>query len=71
MAVFVTAMTFIPSVQSVLSTTSLTNLQWIMVIGGAISASSWIEVVNGCDSEMFYNLYVGDLAIYEDCRNIN
>lgn len=45
MVAFVIAITFFPPIQSFLSTTALTNLQWIMVITGAIAASSWIEVV--------------------------
>ena len=41
----VLAMTLVPAVQSVLQTTPLSGVQWLMVVAGAILASGWIEVV--------------------------
>jgi Ca2+-transporting ATPase len=45
MIALVLAMTLVPAVQSILGTTGLSAAQWIMVVGGALLASMWIEVV--------------------------
>ncbi len=45
MIAFVVAMTHWPFAQGVLGTTGLSGLQWGMVIGGALLASMWMEVV--------------------------
>jgi magnesium-transporting ATPase (P-type) len=45
MIALVLAMTVVPFVQGVLQTTSLSGLQWIMVIAGAVLASMWMELV--------------------------
>jgi hypothetical protein len=45
MVVFVLAMTLAPAAQSILETTGPSDLQWIMVVAGAVLASMWMEVV--------------------------
>jgi Ca2+-transporting ATPase len=44
MIALVLAMTHIPGVMAVLSTTPLRSAQWAMVIAGAVFASGWIEL---------------------------
>ena len=43
MVVLVLGMTFVPAVQAVLETSSLTLAQWVAVIAGAVLSSAWIE----------------------------
>ena len=45
MVVFVLAMTFVPFVRSILETSTLSGLQWIAVVAGAVLASSWMAVL--------------------------
>ena len=44
MIAFVLAMTFIPFVQRILQTTSLSGVQWLLVIAGALLASMRLEL---------------------------
>lgn len=44
MVFLVLAMTFLSPVQSILHTTALSGLQWIMVVAGSLLASMWIEL---------------------------
>ena len=61
MVVFVLAMAFVPFVQSILETTTLSGLQWIAVVAGAVLASAWMEVVKwiaptGAKDDEYYAL---------------
>jgi Ca2+-transporting ATPase len=44
MILFVFAMTQWPFFQSILGTTGLSAVQWVMVVSGALLASMWMEI---------------------------
>jgi hypothetical protein len=43
MIAFVLAITLVGFVQAILKTTSLSAVQWVSVVGGALLASGWME----------------------------
>lgn len=53
MVVMVLAMTLVPSLYAILNTTFLPPVLWVMVIGGAILASGWIEIFRLFNNPLF------------------